>query len=71
MVEKEEHKFLERHPREDYVDTTSNANFTFTPNIDWISRMKENYIATDVRLRKVRLEELVPPFEENDNWLIC
>ena len=71
MVEREEYKFLERNPREDYVDATTNPDFTFTPNIDWIFRMKEIYIERELKFKKIRLNELVTPFEEDDNWLIC
>ena len=69
MVEREKVEILEKHPNPVYIDSTSNPNHKFIPNINWLARMKANYIANVTRERRVMIEELVATME--DTWLNC
>ena len=41
--------------------------------MDWLTRMKANLVKGEVKIRKIRLEELVEPLGNGpgDDWLIC
>ena len=69
MVEREEVEHLERHSNPEYVDDESHPEYEFVPNIDWLQRMKDNFIKGDLAFNKVTAQNLVEPLE--DDWLIC
>ena len=54
-----------------YADTTSKPGFVFIPNVEWLSRQIINFINNDKRARNVRIEELVNPPKQDDDWLKC